>query len=60
MGLRHRAVLRQASSAGMVPVAADQSHIFLIRRVSNIDHGAGNELTQSLWITAPSSGIFGD
>jgi hypothetical protein len=59
MGRRHPAVLRQAGSAGMVPVPAGQSHILLIRRVSNIDHGARNELTQNVSITAPFSVVFG-
>jgi hypothetical protein len=42
----------QASSAGMVPIPAGQLHILLIRRVSNIDHGAGNGLTHNVPITA--------
>jgi hypothetical protein len=54
MGQRQPAVRRQASSAGMVPVPAGQSHILLIRRVSNIDHGFRNGLAQNVRITALS------
>jgi hypothetical protein len=55
MGRRHPAVHRQADLAGMVPVPRGQLHILLIRRVSNIDHGLRNGLTQSAAITALSS-----
>jgi hypothetical protein len=53
IGRRRPAVRRQASSTGMVPVPAGQSHILLIRRVSNIG------LIQAAAITVLSSVVFG-
>jgi hypothetical protein len=58
MQKRRMTPVKQANSAGMVPIPAGQLHIHLIRKVSDIDHGAGNGLAQNVSITALSLGSF--